>query len=108
MHRRWHVFALPSVHEGFPLAALEASASGLPIVASAVGGIAELVVHERTGYLVPRGDDAALAARLGALLQDDKLRVQMGNAARSHVNNQFTVDEMVRRTTAVYRSLLPR
>src|SRR5205809_881024 len=64
------VVALPSLQEGLGVAALEAMAAGRPVVASRVGGLAEAVVHEETGLLVPRGDQTALATALARLARD--------------------------------------
>ena len=106
LHRRWQVFAQPSLHEGFGLAALEAMAAGVPVVASATGGLPELVADERTGFLVPIGDVEALAGRLGRLLEDKALRIRMGEAARRRAVRSFSIDEMAARTAAVYDRLL--
>jgi glycosyltransferase involved in cell wall biosynthesis len=106
LHRRWQVLVQPSLHEGFGIAALEAMASGLPVVASATGGLPELVEDERTGFLVPVGDVEALAGRLGRLLGDDALRARLGDAARQRALRSFSVEEMAARTATVYDRLL--
>jgi glycosyltransferase involved in cell wall biosynthesis len=106
LHRRWQVLAQPSLHEGFGLAALEAMAAGVPVVASATGGLPELVEDERTGFLVPVGDVEALASRLERLLEDEALRIRMGEAARRRAVRSFSVEEMAARTAAVYDRLL--
>ena len=106
LHHRWQVLVQPSAHEGFGIAALEAMAAGLPVVASATGGLPELVEDERTGFLVPVGDVEALAGRLDRLLGDDVLRVRMGDAARQRAVRSFSVDEMAARTATVYDRLL--
>jgi glycosyltransferase involved in cell wall biosynthesis len=80
---RSHVFALASHYEGLPLAVLEAMAAGLPVVASGVDGVAEVVEPGVTGYLLPQGDPAALAERLTEVLGDPGLRERMGDAARA-------------------------
>jgi glycosyltransferase involved in cell wall biosynthesis len=105
-HRELGVFCVPSEHEGFGLAALEAMASGLPVVASRVGGLPELVEDGRTGFLVPAGDVDALADRIGRLLDDGELRARMGAAATRAVEERFTTDRMVRGIEAVYRAVL--
>ena len=76
------VFVLASRSEGMPLSVLEAMAAGLPVVASAVGGVPELVVSGETGLLVPPDDIDALADALRALLSDALLRRAMGDAGR--------------------------
>ena len=76
------VFALPSLQEGLPLSLLEAMASGLPVVASAVGGIPAVVRDGDDGFLVPAGDVAALGAALVRLANDPVRRARLGEAAR--------------------------
>jgi glycosyltransferase involved in cell wall biosynthesis len=106
LHGRWQVFAQPSIHEGFGLAALEAMAAGRPVVAAAVGGLPELVEDGRTGFLVPVGAVDALADRLGRLLNDEALRTRMGEAGRQRAQDGFSVAEMAAKTTRVYDRLL--
>jgi glycosyltransferase involved in cell wall biosynthesis len=77
------VLVLPSRWEGCPNAVLEAMAHGLPVVATAVGGVPELVEHEVSGLLVPPEDPAALADALARMLGDAELRAAMGRAGRS-------------------------
>ena len=106
--RRWSIFAVPSLEEGFCMAALEAMAAGLPVVATSVGGLPELVEDCRTGYLVPPSDVAALAARLRLLIVDPKRQAAMGAAGRERARDYFSVDRMVAETAAVYESILRR
>jgi glycosyltransferase involved in cell wall biosynthesis len=75
--------------EGIPVALMEAMASGLPVVASGLSGIPELVVHEHTGFLVPPGDPWALADRLECLADAPPLRRRMGEAGRTRVGEAF-------------------
>jgi glycosyltransferase involved in cell wall biosynthesis len=96
------VFALPSAREGTPLALLEAMAAGVAPVASAVGGVREVVDHGRTGLLVPPGDPAALAAAVARLAGDAGLRRAMGEAAAREVRARFTDGDMERAYRAVY------
>jgi glycosyltransferase involved in cell wall biosynthesis len=99
-------FLLISNWEGFPLSILEAMRSGLPVIASAVGGVEEAVQDGETGFLVPRGDPAALAERLTRLLVDPDLRGRLGAHGRRRFETSFTLDHSVQRTLAVYRSVL--
>lgn len=92
---------LPSLWEGLPLAVLEAMFLGVPVVATAVGGTAEAVRHERTGLIVPPGDALALADAMARMAVDPDLRERMGSAARQEAEQRFTVDRMVRETEAV-------
>ncbi|MGL6094174.1 MAG: glycosyltransferase, partial [Fimbriiglobus sp.] len=86
------VLAIPSFTEGLPNVALEASAAGVPVVATAVGGNAEVVADRETGFIVPSGDPAALAGRLAELLRNDDLRRKMGHAARARMHARFTFE----------------
>jgi L-malate glycosyltransferase len=86
---RLDVFAMPSTFEGFGVAALEAAAMARPIVASDVHGIPDVVVHERTGLLVPSADAGALATALERLAVDPGLRERMGAAGRQFVERNY-------------------
>ena len=81
-------------------------ARGRAVVASAVGGLLDLVEHERTGLLVPPGDPAALRSELERLLGDPALRERLGAAARDHVAELCAWDRVTERTVAVYRKAL--
>ena len=102
------ISALPSRTEAFPNAVLEAMASGLPVVASAVGGLGELVDDRRTGLLTPPGDAPALAERLCALMADGALGIHLGRAARAAVEARFSFDRMTAGVERVYLSELTR
>lgn len=104
--KSWDILAMPSLTEAFPMAALEAMGHGLPIIATNVGGLPELVEDGRTGYLVPPSNHQALAKALRALIVDTKLRQEMGAAGCRRVRESFSVDRMVAQTTAIYESLL--
>jgi glycosyltransferase involved in cell wall biosynthesis len=98
------VFCLPSFAEGLPLVVLEAMAQGKPVVATPVGGTAELVVHGETGLLVPPGDADALAAALAELLDDPSAAARMGAAGRARVLAEFSAAAMVERVLGLYES----
>ncbi len=102
------VFVLPSYWEGIPNAALEALASGLPVAASAVDGVLEVVEDGRTGLLFPPGDPQALAAALTRLAGDPALRARLAEDGRRHVLERFTLDRMIRSYEDAYRRLAPR
>ena len=89
LYERAAVVACPSHREGFGVACLEAMAHGKPVVASDVGGLRDLVVHEETGLLVPPRDVAALRAALERLLADRDLRARLGAAARERAGREF-------------------
>lgn len=91
------VLALSSVREGLPNVILEGMASGLPVAATAVGGIPEVVRQGVTGLLTPAGDAAALARSLTALLTDEDARQAMGRAARQVAEAHYSMQAMVDR-----------
>ena len=104
LRRAW-VFALASQSEASPNVILEAMATGLPVVATRVGGIPELVDAEVTGLLVPPRDPAAFAGALIGLLQDAARRKTMAEAGRQRVLHEFSLPEMVARTEKVFRDV---
>ncbi len=97
-------FVLPSLAEGISNTILEAMATGLPVIATQVGGNAELVVPGETGEIVPPADAEALAANLVRLAADPARAVAMGRAGRAVVEQRFSLPGMV----AAYRSLYDR
>ncbi len=100
------VFALSSDWEGTPLCVMEAMAAGLPVVATAVGGVPELVEDGAQGILVPRGDSQALSDAIARLLNSGSLRASMGNAARKRANAEFNQARMVEDYAGLYARLL--
>jgi glycosyltransferase involved in cell wall biosynthesis len=86
---RWQVSVIPSVRESFGIAALESSAMGLPVVASAVGGLVETIRDGTTGVLVPPADSAALAEAVIALLENPAGRRALGEAGRAFVVEHY-------------------
>mgnify|MGYP000977369083 CR=1 FL=1 len=101
-----HIFVLTSNWEGFPITILEAMRAGLPVIASDVGGCKEAVIDDVTGYLVPRGDLKCLKDRLERLINNSKLRSTMGEKGSERFSKYFTVDEMTKKTIAVYKSII--
>jgi glycosyltransferase involved in cell wall biosynthesis len=100
------VYVQPSLCEAQGLAVLEAGGLELPVVASAVGGLAETVVSGVTGHLVPTRDPNALADAVSALIVDPARRVEMGAAGRQRVLAHYTRERMVAETMAFYERLL--
>lgn len=97
------VFVLPSYVEGMPMALLEAMSFGLPVIATSVGGVPEIVTHDVDGLLVPPGDVDALAAAIARLMSDPRLRERLGRAARETVATRFSLDFAVERLLWIYR-----
>jgi N-acetyl-alpha-D-glucosaminyl L-malate synthase BshA len=100
------VFLFPSQSESFGLAALEAMACGVPVVASAVGGIAEVVRHGEAGFLAAVGDVAAMAGHVRRLLTDDELHARLSRRARELAETRFPTEPAVDRYEAAYRRVL--
>jgi sugar transferase (PEP-CTERM/EpsH1 system associated) len=102
------VFILPSLAEGISNTVLEAMATGLPVVATAVGGNPELVEEGATGYLVPPEDALALCAALLALMESPATRSSMGRRALSRIQDHFNWDNTVASYLGIYDELLGR
>ena len=100
------VFLLPSQHESFGLAALEAMACGVPVVGSRIGGLPEVIVHEETGYLCDPTDVACMNAIVLGLLRDEDLRRAIGRAGRARAEREFNRDKIVARYVDAYRRLV--
>ncbi len=96
------VFVLASYREGFPRAAMEAAASSLPIVATDIRGCRQVVDHEISGYLVPRGEVAPLAEAVSRLVRDRELRRQMGKAGRAKAEAEFDQNDVMARLIEAY------
>lgn len=99
------VFLSTSDYEGFGLAVVEAMAAGKPTVATAVGGVTDLVEDDRTGILAPRGDLNALAEGVSKLLDDEALRTAIGRAASLRARSQFDISTTVAGYAALYERL---
>jgi glycosyltransferase involved in cell wall biosynthesis len=102
LYARAAVVACPSHREGFGVVCAEAMAHGRPVVASAVGGLLDLVVDGETGVLVPPGDVPALRGALQRLLADGELRRRLGAAGRTRVREHFSWDAVTDATLAAY------
>jgi len=93
---------LPSYREAQGLAILEAMALRRPVVASAVGGVTEMIEHERTGLLVPPGDAPALANAIARVLTDHPLADSIAHAGHDLAHTRFSLEAMVRRVAEIY------
>jgi N-acetyl-alpha-D-glucosaminyl L-malate synthase BshA len=100
------VFVLPSQHESFGLAALEAMACGVPVVGSRIGGLPEVIIHEETGYLCDPNDVPCMSAIVLGLLRNEDLRLKIGRAARARAEQEFNRDKVVARYVDAYRRLV--
>lgn len=100
------VALLASHTEGFPLGILEAMGAGLPVIASAVGGVAEAVEDGRTGFLAPDGDAAAFAVAMARLADDEGLRLRMGDAARTEALTRFGPERFARQAADFARRMI--
>jgi len=99
---------LCSLSEGFPNAIMEYMAAGLPVVATDVGGVRDLITPDATGYLVPSDDDQAMAQRLLDLFKDPVKAGEMGQAGRRWVRENCDFMQLARKTEAVYREIYQR
>jgi glycosyltransferase involved in cell wall biosynthesis len=97
------LFVLPSHGEGMPMSLLEAMAWGLPAIATAVGGVPEVIDNHVNGLLVPAGDIEALAGAITCLLEEPRLRERLGVAARESIATRFSLGTTVERLIAIYQ-----
>lgn len=100
------VYVNPAEVEGLPVTLLEAMALARPVVATAVGGVPDLIEHDVTGWVVPQGSSEGLAEAIASLLGDDTLRIRLGEAAKDTVAASYSLEHMVRAFERIYRRLL--
>ncbi|MBB6176073.1 glycosyltransferase involved in cell wall biosynthesis [Anoxybacillus tengchongensis] len=100
-----HIFLLPSDTEGMPLSILEAMSIGLPCVATDVGGVSELIEHGETGFVVNKGDDRELVHALRALIENEHLRLQMGQKSKERYEKLFTKEKFLEGVARVLHRL---
>ncbi|MFA5038112.1 MAG: glycosyltransferase [Candidatus Omnitrophota bacterium] len=98
------LYVSASYAESFGLSIAEAELLGIPVVATRVGGVPEVVVDTKTGFLAPAGDEKALAEKMVLLLKDDNLRKRMGAAGRQNVLDKFSLEE---RVEELFQNLFP-
>lgn len=99
------ILVLPSYTEGLPLVILEAMAAGLAVVATPVGGIPEVVIHQETGFLVPVEDVLALGDAIFKLLQNPLLKNEMGNKGLEMVRKNFSLEKMCQEVFDIYQKV---
>lgn len=100
--KAYDVFVLPSLSESFGISILEAGLAGLPVVASRVGGIPEIITSGETGLLVPPKNPAAITKAIGSLLDNASLRQTLGAALQFRVEKEFSIARVARETFAQY------
>jgi glycosyltransferase involved in cell wall biosynthesis len=100
------LFVLPSLEEGLPMSILEAMAAGVPVVATRVGGIPELIKNGKEGVLVEPGDAEELASAIENVLSSPELARSMAEEARRKTNREFSVERMVREYESLYQEAL--
>lgn len=101
--RAFDVFVLSSVKEGLPYVLLEAGAAEVPVVATNIGGIPDLIEHEKTGLLVSPKDPSALAQALTRLQSDAPLRPSLASSLKQKIEREFSFDLMIQNTVTVYK-----
>jgi len=104
----FNLLALPSLNEAVGIVLIEAQAQGVPVVATSVGGIPEVVKDGETGILVGPQDAQGMAAAMIRLLEDEPKRMEMGHAARAWVEGKFRAEDMALKTSALYMQLLKK
>lgn len=102
------IFMLISKSEGLPLSIIEAMRDGLPIIASDVGGIKELIAHGENGLLIQKGDEAGLVIALNKMVADACFREQLGRSSRQKFMTQFIFADMYERTESFYKTIAHR
>lgn len=100
------IFVLSSLSEALPVSIIEAMRAGLPVVASDVGGVNELIEDGATGYLTPRGDKNALREAIRTLIRDGALRQKQGRAGRARYEEKFSALSMCAKVNALYRKVV--
>ena len=100
------ILALPSHSEGSPNVVLEAMAAGLPIAATNVGGVPEILEQGKTGLLVPSRDTAAMAATIRELLTDAELGQRLGESAQAEARRNYTLESYRRKLVRFYQDTL--
>jgi glycosyltransferase involved in cell wall biosynthesis len=101
------IFLLPSITEAFPYVILEAGNAGLPVIATAVGGIPEVIDDMESGILIHSKHPGEIARAAGFLLEDEKRRVKLGAAIKKRITGRFNITTMTEATLALYNEKVP-
>jgi glycosyltransferase involved in cell wall biosynthesis len=102
--RKTDIFVLPSYAEGMPMSILEAMSYAIPVVTTNVGGIPELVIEGKTGYLIDPGDLDALYKKISFLIQNKDIRRDFGNKGRLLIKNKYNIDVNFQKLSRIYNS----
>lgn len=108
LYRSADILLFPTVREGFGLAAAEAMACGLPVVATDCSALPELIDEGKGGYLCPVGDVADFAEKINFLAENPGLRHEMGQYNRAKVEEKFTLDRMIKQYRELFEEVLSR
>ena len=101
-----HIFLLPSIEEALPVALMEAQATGLPVVATDVGGVSEVVTDGRSGYIVPAKNPLAIASKLEYLIENPGIWPEMGNYGRRIIEDKHDIKILNKRLEEIYYDLI--
>jgi L-malate glycosyltransferase len=104
--RHFDIFAISSDTEQMPLSVVEAMAAGLPVIGTDVGDIRQMVSEPNRDFIVDRSNEAALAAKLDALLRDGQLRTRLGRANRAKAQAEFAFERMAESYASLYEEIL--
>jgi len=104
--RNFHIFVLPSLSEAFSITILEAVSQKIPVIATSVGGIPEIIEDGKTGLLVPPKEPLILAQAIERLITDEGLRVRLGDEGYRRYKENFTLEDMCIKTKTLYRRFL--
>lgn len=104
--RNTDIFVLPSYGEGMPMTILEAMSYAIPVIATNVGGIPELIKDGETGYIIEQGNLDQLLEKMTKLVEDGIMRLSMGKKGRETIENDFSIIEMANKIGDIYKTLL--
>lgn len=102
----FHLFVLPSLNEPFGIVILEAMSQKIPVIATKVGGIPEIIVDGESGFLIPPRNSEKLAEAILNLIQNEELRNKLGENGYIRFKENFTIEKMVEKTISVYEEIL--
>jgi glycosyltransferase involved in cell wall biosynthesis len=104
--KRSDIFVLPSIQDNQPFSVIEAQTVGKPVLVSDAGGLPEMVLHGKTGFISPVGRSDVISHHLKLLLENDEFRKQLGHNAKTWALENWSLDTMLKRLLSVYSSLI--